>query len=543
MPCPQPLQPEDLACALVEHSPDGLFTADAEGRLTDANPAGCLLLGAVRSELCGRPVAQLLVPEERARFEQLRTRARAGPEVRETGEWTLVRADGKRLPVELTACALRDGRWLGFVRDVSARRHTEEALRRRDERSRFLAEAGERLLASLDVDETLRTLAQLVQEHVAECCVVDLLEEDGSLRQAVVVHRDPARADILRTLQERWGLARAGHERLRAMEERRTLVLRPTREALQRLAQSEEHLRLLEALGVTKLALVPLVARGRALGALSVSSSESGFVFEPHDLQLLEALAARAGVAIDNARLYAESQAAIGARDAFLSIASHELNTPLTSLKLQVQSLERRLAELPPHTPGLEQVGVKFQVVGRQLRRLASLVSELLDLSRISAGRLRLEPEALDLAELVREVLARAGEDLARAGCTLRVALPEGLVGALDRLRVDQVVTNLVSNAMKYGAGTPLQVTLEACRLPGGGAAARLCVQDGGIGIAPEQQARLFRRFERLQSERHYSGFGLGLWIVKQVVDAMGGDIRVHSAPGEGARFEVLLPL
>jgi signal transduction histidine kinase len=372
---------------------------------------------------------------------------------------------------------------------------------------------------------------------------VDLLQEDGSLRQAVVCHRDPAREGILRTLEQCYGLGRAGGERLRAMQEQRTLVRRISEDLLHALAQDAEHLRLLQALGTTKLAIVPLVARGRPLGALCVSSSREGFVFEPEDLQLLEALASRAAVAIDNARLYADSQAAIGARDAFLSIASHELNTPLTSLKLQLQSLERRLAQLPEGTPGLAQVGPKFQVVQRQLRRLASLVSELLDLSRIQAGRLRLEPEPLCLAALVREVLLRSGDELARAGCTLHPRLPERLEGRLDRLRVDQVVSNLVSNALKYGAGSRIEVRLEPVRLPQGGAGARLSVQDGGIGIAPEQQGRLFRRFERLASERHYSGFGLGLWIVKQVVDAMEGHIRVQSAPGEGALFEVLLPL
>ncbi len=144
----------------------------------------------------------------------------------------------------------------------------------------------------------------------------------------------------------------------------------------------------------------------------------------------------------------------------------------------------------------------------------------------------------MDLAALVAEVTDRAAEELRRAGCAVSIDAPPSVIGRWDRTRLEQVVTNLLANAMKYGAEAPIRITIAADE-----AAARLTVQDGGIGVAPGDQERIFQRFERAVSERHYGGFGLGLWIARQVVEAMGGSIRVRSELGEGATFVVELPL
>jgi signal transduction histidine kinase len=164
-------------------------------------------------------------------------------------------------------------------------------------------------------------------------------------------------------------------------------------------------------------------------------------------------------------------------------------------------------------------------------------VRELLDVSRITSGRLKLEVGEVDLVAVTREVATRCAEDAARARCELRLDVPETVVGAWDRLRLDQVLQNLLSNALKYGHGQPVEVTVRA-----DADSATVTVRDHGIGIAEEDQARLFQKFERMASERHYSGFGLGLWIVKQILDAMGGSIHVESAPGRGSTFRVVLP-
>jgi signal transduction histidine kinase len=282
---------------------------------------------------------------------------------------------------------------------------------------------------------------------------------------------------------------------------------------------------------------VPLATRGQVIGALTLAYGESGRHYTQADLSTVEELARRAATSLDNARLYREAQEAVLLRDNFLSVASHELNTPITSIKLHVQGLQRTLRRLSPEVLGEAGVDSKFLTVDRQLSRLSGLVRELLDISRLTAGHLHLEPEELELTGLVREVMSRVHEDARRAGSTLLLDAPEALVGCWDRQRLDQVVTNLLSNAIKYGQGKPIRLLLR-----GAGDDARVVVADEGIGIAPEDQGRLFQRFERMVSHRHYSGWGLGLWIVKQLLDSMGATIEVRSQLGQGTVFTVLLP-
>jgi signal transduction histidine kinase len=168
---------------------------------------------------------------------------------------------------------------------------------------------------------------------------------------------------------------------------------------------------------------------------------------------------------------------------------------------------------------------------------LTGLINNLLDISRITAGRLDLELEPVDLAAVVRDSAARAREEIARASCTVQVEAPGPCMGQWDRMRVEQVVTNLLSNALKYGAGHPIEVSVA-----GDDGWARLTIRDHGIGIPPEDQARIFERFERAVSDRHYGGLGLGLWIVRQIVDALGGMIEVESESGKGSLFTINLP-
>ena len=231
----------------------------------------------------------------------------------------------------------------------------------------------------------------------------------------------------------------------------------------------------------------------------------------------------------------AQLQQAVAARDDFLSIASHELRTPLTSLQLELQTLQRRLARSPPLPP--DQLAHRLDNSVRQVGRLGALVSSLLDISRLTAGRIDLELAQVDLAEVAREVTARLRDDAARAGSALEFLAAEPAVGLWDRLRLEQIAVNLISNAIKYGGGRPIEVSVEH-----DGAQARLQVRDRGIGIAPEDQARIFDRFERAVSGRHYGGFGLGLWIVRQMVHALQGGIWVASRLSEGSTFTVELP-
>lgn len=236
----------------------------------------------------------------------------------------------------------------------------------------------------------------------------------------------------------------------------------------------------------------------------------------------------------------ADAEEAVRAREDFMAIAAHELRTPLTPLKLQLQMLQRLLAaESDPSARGARKDLLRlFESADRQVDRLTRLVNDLLDLSRLGRGRISLDREDVDLSELAREVAERYRADWTRAGSTVVVKAARPVRGSFDRQRVEQVVVNLLANAVKYGAGRPVDVVVAEQE-----GRATLTVRDRGIGISEEDQARIFERFARAVSVKHFGGFGLGLYICREIVRAHAGAIRVESRLGEGATFVIELPL
>ena len=235
--------------------------------------------------------------------------------------------------------------------------------------------------------------------------------------------------------------------------------------------------------------------------------------------------------------LEAQLRSAVATRDEFLSIASHELRTPMSSLRLQADGMLRLLAK--GATPPRERIERSWHIVQTGVERLEQLVTNLLDVSKMGAAGPLLHMETVDFVQTTRDVCDRLREQLEAAGCPLDVSMPAHLFGRWDRMRLEQIVTNLLTNAIKYGRGAPIEVSLVAAEL----GRARLSVRDRGIGIDPADHARIFQRFERAVPSSSYGGLGLGLWITKQIVDALGGEVAIASVPGEGATFTVLLPI
>ncbi len=263
-------------------------------------------------------------------------------------------------------------------------------------------------------------------------------------------------------------------------------------------------------------------------GATNVDLGErvpvrASFVVDLSELKRLES---------ERNRLYEDARDAVKARDAFLSVAGHEIRTPLSALNLIVYQLARQVQAL-----GNEKVVDLAARCEKQVARLIRLADELLDVSRISAGSLHLDPEEMDLALLARDVVERLEESARRAGCTITVHAPGRVSGFWDRLRMEQVLSNLLTNALKFGAGEPVEVGVSTA-----GDEAVLFVRDHGIGIHDADQRRIFGRFERVVSRETYPGMGLGLWITREIVEAHGGRIGVESRPGAGATFRVTLP-
>jgi signal transduction histidine kinase len=224
------------------------------------------------------------------------------------------------------------------------------------------------------------------------------------------------------------------------------------------------------------------------------------------------------------------------ARDEFLSVASHELRTPITTLTLQIEGLSRMLRDQLPG-PLAEKVARRLDVTRRQVDRLAALVSALIDVSRITSGRVQLSRQLADLVEIARVAAERLSEDAMRSGSVITFQRQGPVWGNFDVSRIDQVLTNLLSNAIRYGRGKPIALGVAAQR-----EMARFWVEDQGIGIPPEHQTRIFQRYERAAPSTNYAGLGLGLWISRQLVEAMGGTISVRSDVDRGSTFNVEIP-
>jgi signal transduction histidine kinase len=230
-----------------------------------------------------------------------------------------------------------------------------------------------------------------------------------------------------------------------------------------------------------------------------------------------------------------QTQAALRLRDEFLSVASHELRTPMTSLTLALQTITRVTPAGKPVDPKIAAKLLELAI--RQSGRMNRLIGDLLDVSRIETWQLALTRGEVELCGLVREIVARFQPDLVRSGSTVSIQAEAPVVGQWDRSRLEQVISNVLANAVKFGAGAPVEIAVSQAR-----GVARLTITDHGIGIDPSRLAHVFERFERGVSAQHYGGLGLGLYIARRIVEGHSGSIRATSTPGEGSTFTIELP-
>ena len=419
-----------------------------------------------------------------------------------------------------------------------------------ERRAAFAAEASVILASSLDYEATLQKVAGLAVPTLADWCTVYMLAERGEVRRVAVGYVGRTHAELARALS-RYPPSPVS-PRSTVAEAMRTgrHVLTPVipDRYVEAIAQDAEHLDIMRRLAFRSSLVVPLCARGETLGALALFSTDPARRYSAEDAALAEDLARRAGLAVDNARLYRDAQRAIRARDEFLSVASHELRTPLTSLLGFAHLLRRQFdAEAGPDERVVRR---GLEAIEHQSERLSRLVARLLDVSRLEDGQLVLEPVVADLTRLVERVT-----DAARVSAGRRevvVTAPPELRATVDPLRLEQVVANLVDNAIKYSPdGSRVVVELSRGAEPSRGTqlargtarTARLSVTDRGVGIPPERRERIFDRFYRAHADAHVAGMGLGLYISRQIVELHGGSIRVEHPPGGGTRVVVELPI
>lgn len=530
--------------AILQGITDGVTVQHPDGHLLYANEVAARIIGyPSASVLLAAPLAELIARVEM--FDEtgnpltpdrlpgrLALRGEAVPE-------TLVRyrvvATGIERWSVVNATPIRDGQ--GQIQGiVNVFRDVTESKRSRD-RLRFLAEAGAELGRSLDYEVTLAAVARLAVPDFADWCAVDICEEDGSVRRLAVAHVDPAKVELAHELHRRYPTDSDAPSGLPNVLRTGTAELygEITDDVLVSLARDEQHLEIARSLGLRAAMIVPLAARGRTLGAVSFVSAESGRRYGPDDLAFAEQFAARAALAVDNARLYRQASAAVAARDEFISVAAHELRTPTTSLVGFAQLLGRQLdrGAIDP-----ERLRRATDAIAREATRLSHLVGHLLDVSQLEAGKLTLERQDIDVVQLVRDIVEAAS--LRNDGRFIEVCAPTALRACLDPARLEQVLINLLNNAVKFSPdGRPIDVVVAH----EGDDWAALTVRDRGIGIPLEHRDRIFEPFYQAHANEFRSGMGLGLHICREIVRVHGGTMVADFPPDGGTRVIVRLPV
>ncbi len=439
----------------------------------------------------------------------------------------------------------------------------------------FLADVSDLLASSLDYTTTLANLAGLITPEIADWCTIDMLGPEGlaggQIERLAMAHADPARVrwaeEMQRTYEHDLNAAQGVPAVLRSGEAELYPVI--TDEMLVQTARNPQELAMLREVGFSSVMIVPLTARSQTIGVISLVSADSARIFNGDDLEFALEIARRAAQSVDNARLYREAQEAVRVqreldylKDLFMSTATHELRTPLTSIRGYTQLLQRSLERQRTQplevsseagTKALERNLHSVEVVMRQVGRMNDLIGELRDFTRAHKGKfeLKLNPRA-DLLEIVQRVIEQQRTTTEGHPLTLKVS-GEKFLGRLDEARLEQVLHNLVSNAMKYSPeGTPVVVSLERRVLPAEGGSATgtqseavVWVQDQGQGISLTEQEHIFDPFYRARAQENsgVEGLGLGLFISHQIVVQHGGHMWLESAPGAGSTFYFSLPL
>jgi signal transduction histidine kinase len=413
-----------------------------------------------------------------------------------------------------------------------------------DEALRLLADAGEQLSLSLDFEKTLENAARLAVPALADWCMIDLVEEGGDCcRRVVSLHADPARQPLMEELKSH-PLPRDSDSRLMGVLRHGESLLFPdlSEVAVEAELRSVDHARIIRQLAPRSSLAVPLVARGRTLGVWTFLYAESGRRYREEDLRVAQELARRVALALDNARLYREVETANRAKDHFLATLSHELRTPLTP----VLAVASRLTA----DPGLpKELRTGLDMIRRNVELEARLIDDLLDLTRVTRGKLELHGEPLDLRQVIRQALETCDEsELAARQVVEDLAVGEHLVWG-DPSRLTQVFWNLLRNALKFtpeGGTVTVRSRVEEGEEQAGASCLIVEIADSGIGIEPEALPHIFDAFDQGKSgtTRRFGGLGLGLAISQAIVELHGGQLTAASGGRDrGATFTIRLPL
>jgi PAS domain S-box-containing protein len=514
--------------SVIRESPLAIDVFDHEDKIIIWNPAAERLLGWSAEEVLGRPLP--MIPDETRREIEIVHAATLEGDGFTGVETRLRRKDGELIDISLSTAPFYDGYGqingaMAVLVDISDRKRAEEVLG-------FLSRISTEITRSLTVLPILNRLAELMLPTLGDFVAIDLRDEDGRPRRVASLHVDPAMAEVVAELQRYPPIEPRRREATAAWQEEQPTILYEVIDSwLVHSASSVEHLRLMRRLAPRSILTVPLTARDRALGTITLALTRPGRSYGLRDLELAQEVARRASTAIENAQLYEKTEAAVRARDEVMAIVSHDLRNPINTITMTTDLLREQLPE--------EDTMRLLEIIGRSTDRMERLIRDLLDVARIEAGGLTIERRPVDPAEVVREAVDFQQPLARESGVSLDVETPEPLPTLeADRERLLQVFQNLIDNALKF---TPEggRVTVRAEEGPG---EVRFSVNDTGPGIDPKQLPHLFDRFWQARKGARV-GAGLGLAIARGIVEAHGGKITAASTPGKGTTITFSIPV
>lgn len=514
---------------LTDTSPDGIMVLNEKGEITYINPALDNMFANPLHTVFGSRFDKYLTRESVPAAEKLFSALTKGEVVKDT-ELQAIHHDGHTFPIEVSASPLiKNGHFRGIecvIRDVSERKKIETNLA-------FLSDASRLLNSSLDYQTTMQSVARMVVPYIADWCAVVFFEE-GKINLIAVAHKDPKKEELVRRLQSKLPPQTNAYIAIERVLKTGKPVLYSvvTNIALTETTHEKKQLELLKKLEPRSAMIVPVSQGKKIFGAIYFVISETTKKYNKTDLIIAEEVANRAGLAIQNALLFEETKKAVSLRDEFISASSHELKTPVTSLKLYTQALKSRYYQkVPGLTPYLNKIE-------SQTNKLIKLVNDLLNVSRLQHGKLDFHMRKFNLLKLIKETVDIVQETKPTHKIIIKGTLKRQVYG--DKFRISQVLINLLTNAIKFSP----KMDEVLVNVVDGNQAAIISVQDFGIGIIKLHQKKIFTRFYRVSgtNEITYPGLGMGLYITSEIIKRHNGTLVVDSEKGKGSVFTFTLP-